>query len=65
MAEQDELIVETRTLGELVDAIKGYRQQLSVFSDHALMELERLEAWIKANVESGTPKIALHKLPRR
>jgi hypothetical protein len=65
MDEQDDLIVETLTLRELLLAVEGYRRQLSVFSDHALMELERLEAWIKANVESGTPKIALHKLPRR
>jgi hypothetical protein len=54
-----DLIVETRTLAELLTAIEGYRNQLSVFSDTALIEIEMLQNWVRLQIAQGTPKVGL------
>jgi hypothetical protein len=47
-----------RTLAEVIVAIEGYRNQLSVFSDSALIEIELLKEWLKRITEDEDERVA-------
>jgi len=51
-----ELIPDTRTLGELMAAVEGLRNQLSAFSMQALAEIELLKYWIQVAIEQALDK---------
>ena len=51
------LVVAPRTLGEVIAAIEGYRNQLSVFSDTALAEIELLKQWVGRLVQEDAPTV--------
>jgi hypothetical protein len=58
----DDLVVDVRTLGEILAAIEGYRQQLDVFSQEALAQIDRLKHWIEQLPKDAEPEIVLHPL---
>jgi hypothetical protein len=61
----DDLVVNVRTLGEIVAAIEGYRQQLDAFSQQALAEIDLLKHWIEALPDKEDVPIVLHPLEIR
>ena len=66
MAETPKLVVQAKTLSEMCDAIEGLRGQLAVFSDTALMELEKMKSWIRQEIEAdAAARIALVEVPRK
>lgn len=58
-SESIELIVETRTLGDLLAAVEGLRGQLSTFSMEALAEIDQLKYWIQNEVNIGNTQVVI------
>ena len=53
------LVVAPRTLGEVIAAVEGYRNQLSVFSMQALAEIELLKEWVAQISREGSPEVLI------
>jgi hypothetical protein len=62
MNQIDDLIVNARTIGEILAAIEGYRQQLDAFSQQALAEIALLKSWIEKLPDKEDAPIVLHPL---
>jgi len=58
MAERP-LIIQTKTLKELLEAVEGYRSQLSTFSDQALGEIDQVKFWIQKAIDDGAAQIEI------
>jgi hypothetical protein len=60
--EREGLLVGTRSLSELLEAVEGLRGQLSVLSDTALSELELMKFWIQKAIDDGANAVVLAKV---